>query len=85
MFILNLHKTFSTPHGGGGPGTGPIFVNDKLTDFLPVPVVEKEGALFVNRYDRPLTIGRVGGFHGNAAVLHPGLDLSHGERPGRTR
>jgi len=66
---LNLHKTFSTPHGGGGPGAGPIFVSDKLVDFLPVPVVEKDGAKFINNYNKPKSIGRVAGFHGNVGVL----------------
>ncbi len=66
---LNLHKTFSTPHGGGGPGAGPVLVNEKLTDFLPVPFVEKRGDVFINNRERPLSIGRVAGFHGNIGVL----------------
>ncbi|MBI9103161.1 MAG: aminomethyl-transferring glycine dehydrogenase subunit GcvPB [Spirochaetales bacterium] len=66
---LNLHKTFSTPHGGGGPGAGPVFVNEKLIEFLPTPVVEKEGELYINSFNHSLSIGRVGGFHGNIGVL----------------
>jgi glycine dehydrogenase subunit 2 len=66
---INLHKTFSTPHGGGGPGSGPVGVKRELAPFLPVPVVvEKDG-----RYDldfaRPLTIGRVRSFAGNFGVI----------------
>jgi glycine dehydrogenase subunit 2 len=66
---INLHKTFSTPHGGGGPGSGPVGVKRELVPFLPVPVVvEKDG-----RYDldfaRPLSIGRVRSFTGNFGVI----------------
>ncbi|MGV3523860.1 MAG: aminomethyl-transferring glycine dehydrogenase subunit GcvPB [Candidatus Sericytochromatia bacterium] len=66
---LNLHKTFSTPHGGGGPGAGPVLVRDKLIPFLPVPVVEKQADGFVLNFDRPQTIGRVRSFYGNFGVL----------------
>jgi len=68
---LNLHKTFATPHGGGGPGAGPVGVAERLLPFLPVPLVAKEG----NRYrwlterDRPQTIGRLSAFMGNTGVL----------------
>ncbi len=66
---LNLHKTFSTPHGGGGPGAGPILVGKKLKPFLPVPdIVFKDGEYRWN-YDLPDTIGRISGFYGNIAVL----------------
>jgi len=65
---LNLHKTFSTPHGGGGPGAGPILVGESLVPFLPVPVIRKEGERYVNSWDHPLSIGRVAGFHGNTGV-----------------
>lgn len=65
---LNLHKTFATPHGGGGPGAGPVGVKEKLAPFLPVPRVEKEGERFHLREDAPLSIGRVKGFYGNFLV-----------------
>jgi glycine dehydrogenase subunit 2 len=63
---LNLHKTFSTPHGGGGPGSGPVAVKNILEPFLPAPIVEKspDGAFSLN-YDRPRSIGRVRAFTGN--------------------
>ncbi|OGD18818.1 MAG: glycine dehydrogenase (aminomethyl-transferring) [Candidatus Aminicenantes bacterium RBG_13_59_9] len=66
---LNLHKTFSTPHGGGGPGCGPVGVKKPLEPFLPVPVVEKgETGLGLN-FKRPKSIGRVRGFYGNFLVM----------------
>jgi glycine dehydrogenase subunit 2 len=65
---LNLHKTFGTPHGGGGPGAGPVGVSEKLLPFLPAPVIGfREGGYFLDD-DRPLSIGRVKAFHGNFAV-----------------
>lgn len=67
----NLHKTFSTPHGGGGPGSGPIGVTHELERFLPVPVVEydrKHDHYFLD-YDRPDSIGKINGFYGNFGVL----------------
>jgi glycine dehydrogenase subunit 2 len=66
---LNLHKTFSTPHGGGGPGAGPVGVKTELVDFLPGPVIEKEGTCFRLDDNRPLSIGRIKGFFGNFGVL----------------
>jgi len=66
---VNLHKTFSTPHGGGGPGSGPIGVVKELVPFLPVPVVEKQDDGYVLDYDRPLSIGKVKSFYGNFAVV----------------
>ena len=66
---LNLHKTFSTPHGGGGPGAGPVGVVEKLAKFLPVPIAEKKGEGYILDYDRPDSIGKVHGFHGNWGVL----------------
>lgn len=66
---FNLHKTFSTPHGGGGPGAGPVAVTEKLAGLLPVPVVVKDGNLFRLDYDRPDSIGKVKGFFGNTGVL----------------
>jgi len=67
---FNTHKTFSTPHGGGGPGAGPIVVRDILVPFLPVPLVERrdDGAFFLD-FDRPQSIGRVRTFVGNVGVL----------------
>ncbi len=62
---INLHKTFSTPHGGGGPGSGPVAVNGKLKDFLPVPVIEKLGERFSLRFDEPNSIGKIHSFFGN--------------------
>ncbi len=62
---LNLHKTFSTPHGGGGPGAGPIGVTERLEHFLPVPTVEKVGENYVLNHDRPDSIGKVHSFYGN--------------------
>ncbi|HWI51698.1 MAG TPA: aminomethyl-transferring glycine dehydrogenase subunit GcvPB [Symbiobacteriaceae bacterium] len=66
---LNLHKTFSTPHGGGGPGSGPVGVKNILVPFLPVPVVEKQGEQFVWDWNRPQTIGKVHGHYGNFGVV----------------
>lgn len=66
---LNLHKTFSTPHGGGGPGAGPVGVKSFLSDFLPVPVLESKSGIYSWNYDRPLTIGKMLGFYGNYSVL----------------
>ncbi|HOA13226.1 MAG TPA: aminomethyl-transferring glycine dehydrogenase subunit GcvPB [Myxococcota bacterium] len=67
---LNLHKTFSTPHGGGGPGSGPVGVVESLVDFLPVPrVVRVEDGRFELREDFPLSIGRMRSFQGQFGVL----------------
>lgn len=66
---LNLHKTFATPHGGGGPGSGPVGVKKELIPFLPVPVIEKKDNQFVLNYDKPLSIGRVKSFYGNFGVI----------------
>jgi glycine dehydrogenase subunit 2 len=67
---LNLHKTFSTPHGGGGPGAGPVGVTEKLKEFLPVPrVVKKDDGSFNLDYDYPKSIGKVKSFYGNFGVL----------------
>jgi len=78
---LNLHKTFSTPHGGGGPGAGVLAAGEKLGPYLPVPRVVKEGRKFRLDYDRPKSIGKIKTAYGNF-----GLDLrayayilSHGE------
>jgi glycine dehydrogenase subunit 2 len=66
---LNLHKTFSTPHGGGGPGAGPIGVKSFLRDYLPVPVLEKTKDGFRWKYDLQHSIGRIRGAYGNIGVL----------------
>jgi glycine dehydrogenase subunit 2 len=67
---LNLHKTFSAPHGGGGPGSGPVGVKKHLAPFLPVPVVARDDAgRYYLDYDRPQTIGRVRSFYGNFGVM----------------
>jgi len=65
---INLHKTFSTPHGGGGPGSGPVLCNDKLKDFLPIPKVEKSGDHFKIQWKAPFSIGLIASFHGNFAI-----------------
>lgn len=65
---LNLHKTFSTPHGGGGPGSGPVGVRKDLVKFLPVPVIEKKDDRYVLDYDRPDSIGKVKSFYGHFGV-----------------
>jgi len=65
----NLHKTFSTPHGGGGPGAGPVGVKDILVPFLPVPMIAKEADTYLFDYDKPLTIGKVKSFYGNFNIL----------------
>lgn len=69
MMHYNPHKTFSGPHGGGGPGAGPICVTEKLGDYLPAPIVEKVEGRFRLAYDRPKSIGRVRSFFGNTGVL----------------
>jgi len=66
---LNLHKTFSTPHGGGGPGSGPVAVKKELSPYLPIPVIEKDGETYWFNHDRPHSIGRVKAFYGNFGVL----------------
>ncbi len=66
---MNLHKTFSTPHGGGGPGAGPVGVSQRLTPFLPVPTVTYDGELYRLKTDLPHSIGPLSAFAGNAGVL----------------
>src|SRR5215207_619013 len=68
---MNLHKTFSTPHGGGGPGSGAVGVSARLLPFLPIPIVGKSGNTFrwLTEQDMPQTIGRLSAFMGNAGVL----------------
>ncbi|MEH7157112.1 aminomethyl-transferring glycine dehydrogenase subunit GcvPB [Neobacillus drentensis] len=65
---LNLHKTFTGPHGGGGPGSGPVGVKADLIPFLPKPIITKQGEEFVLDYDRPQSIGRVKPFYGNFGI-----------------
>jgi len=68
---MNLHKTFSTPHGGGGPGAGPVGVSERLRPFLPVPMVTYDGHAYswLTEEECPQSIGRLSGFAGNAGVL----------------
>ncbi len=66
---INLHKTFSTPHGGGGPGGGVLCVREELAPYLPKPVLERTGDRFHWSYDRPRSIGRVHGYYGNFGIL----------------
>ncbi|CAN5855075.1 aminomethyl-transferring glycine dehydrogenase subunit GcvPB [soil metagenome] len=71
---LNVHKTFATPHGGGGPGAGPVVVSERLAPYLPAPVVvvvvdDSAQPTYRFDWDRPQSIGRVHGFHGNTGVL----------------
>lgn len=68
---INLHKTFATPHGGGGPGGGPVAVSERLVPFLPMPTVTKtsEGYRWLTENDCPQTIGRLSAFMGNAGII----------------
>jgi len=66
---FNLHKTFSTPHGGGGPGAGPVGVSSKLVDFLPNPIISKTENSYYLDYNRPDSIGKVSTFFGNFGVM----------------
>lgn len=66
---LNIHKTFSTPHGGGGPGSGPVGVVESLKEFLPAPVVDFDGEKYFRNYNIKHSIGSVKGFYGNFAVM----------------
>ena len=66
---LNLHKTFATPHGGGGPGAGPVCVVEALKDYLPVPVIDFDGEKYFRNYNLEHSIGQVRSFYGNFGVL----------------
>jgi glycine dehydrogenase subunit 2 len=66
---LNLHKTFSTPHGGGGPGSGPVGVKKELVPYLPVPVIAEKDGRYVLDFDRPASIGRVRAYFGHFSVI----------------
>ena len=82
---LNLHKTFSTPHGGGGPGAGPVTVVEKLKDFLPTPTIEFDGNKYFRNYNVKNSIGSIKDFYGNfsifvrayAYILMLGQNLKH--------
>ncbi len=65
---LNLHKTFTTPHGGGGPGSGPVGVKERLIPYLPVPFVEKKGAGYKLSYDAPKSVGKISNYYGNFGI-----------------
>ncbi len=65
---INLHKTFSTPHGGGGPGAGPVLCNARLADFLPIPRVVKRDGVYDVEWDSETSIGHISSFHGNFGV-----------------
>jgi glycine dehydrogenase subunit 2 len=77
---INLHKTFSTPHGGGGPGGGPVAVKSHLAPFLPIPRLARVGDQWSWNYDLPQSIGRVRAFYGNFGVLVRALAyiMAHG-------
>jgi glycine dehydrogenase subunit 2 len=66
---INLHKTFSTPHGGGGPGSGPVCVIKHLEPFLPIPRVKEENGKYALSNDYPQSIGKLQAFHGNVGVM----------------
>jgi glycine dehydrogenase subunit 2 len=72
MQHYNIHKTFTGPHGGGGPGSGPIAVRDFLAAYLPAPVVVKDGDRFRLNFDMPKSVGRVRSFFGNVGILFRG-------------
>jgi glycine dehydrogenase subunit 2 len=66
---INLHKTFTTPHGGGGPGSGVVGVGEKLVPFLPTPTVEKDGERYRLEFNHPQSIGRIRSFFGNFGMF----------------
>jgi glycine dehydrogenase subunit 2 len=66
---INLHKTFTTPHGGGGPGAGPVGVKEVLAPYLPVPTVARRDEHYVLDYGRPDSIGKIRSFYGNFGML----------------
>jgi glycine dehydrogenase subunit 2 len=82
LMHINLHKTFSTPHGGGGPGAGPVAVGSRLVDFLPVPRIVKKEERFILDYDYPKSIGKVHSFFGNFGMMVRtyAYILMHGDR-----
>ncbi len=82
---INVHKTFSTPHGGGGPGAGPVAVAKHLEPFLPIPVVEERDGRLAFSEDRPQSVGRVHAFHGNFGILVRALAYILGYGPAGLR
>jgi glycine dehydrogenase subunit 2 len=66
---LNLHKTFTTPHGGGGPGSGPVGVKKELIPYLPIPIIENIDDEYILNYDKPQSIGKIKSFYGNFGIL----------------
>ena len=66
---INIHKTFGTPHGGGGPGAGPVGVSEELEKFLPIPRIAFDGKRYYLDYNRPYSVGKIRSFYGNIAVL----------------
>ena len=66
---FNLHKTFSTPHGGGGPGSGPVGVKNNLIPFLPIPIIDQKDNRYILNYDHPQSIGKLKGFYGNFSIF----------------
>ncbi len=74
---VNLHKTFSTPHGGGGPGAGPVGVKKELIPFLPVPRIAKEGDQYHLRSDYPQTVGKIRSFYGSVGMLTRAYTYMH--------
>ena len=66
---VNIHKTFGTPHGGGGPGSGPVGVVEELEKFLPIPRIAFDGEKYYLDFDKPYSIGAIGGYFGNIPVL----------------
>ena len=85
MMHYNVHKTFTGPHGGGGPGAGPIAVRDMLAPFLPAPLVVREGDRYRLDFDRPKSIGRVRSFFGNVGILVRGYCYIRTLGPGGLR
>lgn len=73
VFHINLHKTFSTPHGGGGPGAGPVAVSEDLVPYLPVPQIVRRGETYDLAWDGPKSIGRVHPYFGNVLVIAKAL------------
>ncbi len=66
---INTHKTFATPHGGGGPGSGPVGVNEKLIPYLPIPLIGKGNGEYTISYDREKSIGQISTFYGNVGIV----------------
>ncbi len=66
---MNLHKTFATPHGGGGPGAGPVLVGESLIPYLPFPVIARKEGAWIRDWNRPESIGKASGWYGNTGVL----------------